>query len=378
MLVIAAESACSVSTDVPASSGHTAYDDVELVVGDEVGCDDVRRASTTTGGQTAVGDASFSQARDFVAAEAARRSSRARPVGSQRGSRSQRASRTRREPRIQRVRASSAGDRERGRRSITRFRGRVVVTRRSTTPNSRARGVTRPRGLGTFHAIRLQTRWVRGRHLGGCEVMGMTDRDFVVHRNPVWRGRADFVIRADIEVQDSPRRFEQLWAQQLEEERFEICCIPFFVYDLALGDEVETDSKYLIRTVLRASGVRPFGCGLASRGTARIARRWSILCVVRAASLSRTPTTSSESRLTMSVLKTWPTSFTSVKHWANSPTRQGGRSDVSNGGYAVSQLLRSRVSGVGRPLGGCRKLCADLEFGVPAGSRWAAPESRTD
>jgi len=86
----------------------------------------------------------------------------------------------------------------------------------------------------------------------------MTDRDFVVHCNPVWRGRADFVIRADIEVQDSPRRFEQLWAQQLEEERFEICCIPFFVYDLALGDEVETDSKYLIRTVLRASGRSTF------------------------------------------------------------------------------------------------------------------------
>lgn len=83
----------------------------------------------------------------------------------------------------------------------------------------------------------------------------MADEDFVVHLSPVRRERANFIIRADIEEEGLPRRFEQLWARQLGETRFEICCIPFFVYDLALGDEVETDSEgYVVERVLKRSG----------------------------------------------------------------------------------------------------------------------------
>lgn len=83
----------------------------------------------------------------------------------------------------------------------------------------------------------------------------MADEDFVVHVNPVRSERANFVIRADIEEEGLPRRFEQLWARQLGETRFEICCVPFFVYDLALGDEVETDSEgYVIERVVKPSG----------------------------------------------------------------------------------------------------------------------------
>jgi Domain of unknown function (DUF4265) len=82
----------------------------------------------------------------------------------------------------------------------------------------------------------------------------VSDEDYVAHLSPVWRDRADFVIRADIREEGSPRRFEQLWARQIEEMRFVVCCIPFFVYDLALGDEVETDSEYVIGRVVRPSG----------------------------------------------------------------------------------------------------------------------------
>lgn len=85
-------------------------------------------------------------------------------------------------------------------------------------------------------------------------MMDVTNQDFVVHLSPVWRDRADFIIRADIEEEGLPRRFEQLWARQLGERRFEVCCIPFFVYDLALGDEVEADSQYVIQRVVRPSG----------------------------------------------------------------------------------------------------------------------------
>ncbi|WP_255513601.1 DUF4265 domain-containing protein [Homoserinibacter sp. GY 40078] len=51
---------------------------------------------------------------------------------------------------------------------------------------------------------------------------------------------------------------EQLWARQISEVQFELCCIPFFVYDLALGDVVETAAegprKYVISRVVEPSG----------------------------------------------------------------------------------------------------------------------------
>lgn len=73
-----------------------------------------------------------------------------------------------------------------------------------------------------------------------------------VHQEPVWRERSNFIIAA--ELAESDVKTEQLWARQLDEHRFEICCIPFFVYDLALGDVVETDDTYLVRSVVKPSG----------------------------------------------------------------------------------------------------------------------------
>lgn len=37
-------------------------------------------------------------------------------------------------------------------------------------------------------------------------------------------------------------------------KRFVLCCIPFFVYDLSLGDEVETDEDNVLLAVLKRSG----------------------------------------------------------------------------------------------------------------------------
>ena len=49
-------------------------------------------------------------------------------------------------------------------------------------------------------------------------------------------------------------RTEQLWARQVDETQFEICCIPFFLYDVALGDVVETDDRYELIRVVEPSG----------------------------------------------------------------------------------------------------------------------------
>jgi len=74
-----------------------------------------------------------------------------------------------------------------------------------------------------------------------------------VHQDPVWRERSNFVLAATI-AGNSEISTEQLWGRQIDAFRFEICCIPFFVSDLALGDIVETDDSYLVSRVVQPSG----------------------------------------------------------------------------------------------------------------------------
>jgi len=72
-----------------------------------------------------------------------------------------------------------------------------------------------------------------------------------VHDAPVWGDKADFVIGAPLPEEG---RAEQLRARQLSDNRFEVCCIPFFVYDIALGDVVETDADHNVTRVVEPSG----------------------------------------------------------------------------------------------------------------------------
>ena len=39
-----------------------------------------------------------------------------------------------------------------------------------------------------------------------------------------------------------------------EWKHFEVCCIPFFLYDVSLGDVVATNPDYVLDRVVRASG----------------------------------------------------------------------------------------------------------------------------
>lgn len=78
---------------------------------------------------------------------------------------------------------------------------------------------------------------------------------FSVHREPVWRDRANFIINAPL---PEPGRFEQLWTRQVSADTFELCCIPFFLYDVALGDIVQTKDeagrRYVMSRVVTPSG----------------------------------------------------------------------------------------------------------------------------
>lgn len=85
-----------------------------------------------------------------------------------------------------------------------------------------------------------------------------TASDFVVHAEPVWRERSDFIITAALQEADRPKRFEQLFVRRVGDDRFEICCIPFFLFDVALGDIVVTSPaegrKYVLKAVVEPSG----------------------------------------------------------------------------------------------------------------------------
>jgi Domain of unknown function (DUF4265) len=61
------------------------------------------------------------------------------------------------------------------------------------------------------------------------------------------------MIQARVEMADGRERWEQLWTREVGPERFQICCIPFFLYDVALGDEVE-GRDYVLERVLTRSG----------------------------------------------------------------------------------------------------------------------------
>ena len=86
--------------------------------------------------------------------------------------------------------------------------------------------------------------------------MRMDQDQFSVHLDPIWRERANFIVNASIPEEEG--RYEQLWCRQVTEDTFELCCIPFFLYDMALGDVVRTGSrpgrKYVVSQVVAPSG----------------------------------------------------------------------------------------------------------------------------
>lgn len=84
------------------------------------------------------------------------------------------------------------------------------------------------------------------------------ESEYVLHRSPVWRARSDFIINAPLPEASRPKRYEQLFVLRVGEDRFEVCCEPFFLYDVALGDIVQTTdapgAMFLVSGVRELSG----------------------------------------------------------------------------------------------------------------------------
>lgn len=78
------------------------------------------------------------------------------------------------------------------------------------------------------------------------------------HVSPIWRDRANSIFAAYLGKSNDKNEWEQLWGQETSPQRYILCCIPFFVYDLALGDEVEVDKDYSFKGVIKSSGQTTF------------------------------------------------------------------------------------------------------------------------
>jgi hypothetical protein len=83
-------------------------------------------------------------------------------------------------------------------------------------------------------------------------------KKIIQHLNPIWAEKANFIIMSTLDDSNIEIEKEQLWARQISTNKFEICCIPFFIYDLSLGDEVETDKNSVIQRIIKESGQHTF------------------------------------------------------------------------------------------------------------------------
>lgn len=87
------------------------------------------------------------------------------------------------------------------------------------------------------------------------------------HSSPVWRDRSNLVFAAHLGTKDGKNEWEQLWGQKVAPQRFVLCCTPFFVQDVALGDDVETDGDFVLQRVVRPSGQVTFRVWFGDQGT---------------------------------------------------------------------------------------------------------------
>jgi hypothetical protein len=80
---------------------------------------------------------------------------------------------------------------------------------------------------------------------------------YVLHADPAWRIKANYILNAQLQPGDQQKKFEQLWVRRLGDARFELCCIPFFLYDFALADVIGTvnvGDQLVVDGVLTESG----------------------------------------------------------------------------------------------------------------------------
>lgn len=75
------------------------------------------------------------------------------------------------------------------------------------------------------------------------------------HFNPIGRDESDYLIQVRLAAEDQDgdeTAYEQLYCKQMGNNRFQVCCVPMFLYDIAYGDIVELLSDGQARVVVQS------------------------------------------------------------------------------------------------------------------------------
>lgn len=103
----------------------------------------------------------------------------------------------------------------------------------------------------------------------------MTEAKHATHGDPVWRERANFIAQIDLSHHGmDPDTYEQLWTRTDDRSAFEVCCLPFFTYGIALGDVIAWNDTDRQAVVTHRSGRRLVRCAFADRGDADAHHEW--------------------------------------------------------------------------------------------------------
>src|SRR5688500_17358784 len=104
-------------------------------------------------------------------------------------------------------------------------------------------------------------------------MLNCADDEIAVHLNPVWRDRAAFIIYCDIREKGQRLKWEQLWCRRVKPTIVELCCIPVFARNLALGDHVSIPERphYTLQNVIHRSGHATFRMFIDSELTSGVA-----------------------------------------------------------------------------------------------------------
>ena len=81
------------------------------------------------------------------------------------------------------------------------------------------------------------------------------------HKSPVWGDKSNMLLRMKADMTQPRSPVEEIPARKTPDGLYEICCVPFFVYDLNLGDKVEmrdVDGRNIVSDVVETAGHHTF------------------------------------------------------------------------------------------------------------------------
>ena len=83
---------------------------------------------------------------------------------------------------------------------------------------------------------------------------------FGVHPTPAKRSRSNALVAYKFDQKEGRAFWEQLWTRKIDEQHHEVCCIPFFVYGLSLGDKILAANNFFFLVVEKSGNATFWVC----------------------------------------------------------------------------------------------------------------------